>query len=251
MSGALVEHEADLQTLGNPLQVFHSLVAGGADPEKMQALLELSKEWKRMEAEERFAAAIARFQEICPTVTKSRTAEVVSQRTGGRYKYTYAGFEDVMAAIRPALNECGLALDFSTEEPADNRLRVTCRIRHGTHFEDKTLTVPVPAMTVNDTQRYGAALSYAKRYALCAALNIVVADEDTDAVNVEADTISDDDIADLNDWIDRASEAIAKTPREVLEKMLSTYQIKSLDELPKMQLTDARTRLRKMVNGNR
>jgi hypothetical protein len=36
-------------------------------------------------------------------------------------------------------------------------------------------------MRVNETQKFGAALSYAKRYALQGALNIVVTDEDTDA----------------------------------------------------------------------
>ena len=57
-------------------------------------------------------------------------------------------------------------------------------------------------MRVNQTQRYGAALSYAKRYALCAALNIVVTDDVDDDANSVYETIDDQQELEITALID-------------------------------------------------
>jgi len=143
------------------------------DIAKMQQLMELKREWDKDRAAETYSAAITEFQKRCPQIHKGR--KPVSGPS-----YTYASYDDVMAVAAPILAECGIAVTFSQEQ-VEKSLRVTCRLRVGTHAEDHTFTVPVPDMRVNDTQRFGAALSYAKRYAICGALNIVTTDEDTDA----------------------------------------------------------------------
>lgn len=162
-------------TAPTPLTILSAAVASGIDPDKLGRLMELAEGWEKNRAAERFADAVSQFQAECPVIFKSRTAKVKD------WQYAFASYDDVMREAAPVLAKCGIALTFSTE-PAPGGLKVTCRVRVGTHYEDHALTVPLPQMTVNDTQRFGAALSYAKRYALCAALNIVVTDEDDDAV---------------------------------------------------------------------
>lgn len=165
------------------------------DVSKMKELLELKRSWDRDRAAEAFGAAIARFQQLCPRIHKSRTVNA------GPLNYQYASFDDVMAQATPHLTDCGIAVSFSTEATA-NGIRVTCRLRVGTHAEDYTLDVPVPDMRVNQTQRYGAALSYAKRYALCAALNIVVTDDVDDDANSVYETIDDQQELEITALID-------------------------------------------------
>jgi len=163
------------------------------DVAKMQQLMELKREWDKDRAAEVYAAAISEFQRKCPQIHKGR--KPVSGPA-----YTYASYDDVMAVAAPILAECGIAVTFSTEQ-VDKSIRMNCRLRVGTHVEDHAFTVPIPDMRVNETQKFGAALSYAKRYALQGALNIVVTDEDTDAGNLADNPITDDQALQIEDWI--------------------------------------------------
>jgi hypothetical protein len=149
----------------------------GMSGDQITALVELKRQEQRDRAADAFAAAVTKFQSLCPIIKKER------QPTGSPIKFDYASLDDIMRQIRPILHECNLVPKF-TSKPNEYGLEVTCTIRHGTHTEETSLTVPVdPHMKVNDTQRVGSALSYGKRYALCAALNIVVSDEDDDAAS--------------------------------------------------------------------
>lgn len=158
------------------MAIIQAAAASGVDPDKLKPYFDLQERWEKNRAAEAFGHAITRFQSLCPVVHKAKSAK----SSGNFQGYTYASYDDVMRAAQPALIQCGLAVSFSTEQ-VEKQLKVTVRIRHGIHYEDHSLTVPVPDMRVNDTQKYGGALSYAKRYALCAALNIVTSDEDNDA----------------------------------------------------------------------
>jgi len=191
MTTDLIAKETEPANL-SPMQTAIQL---GLTPEQAVGWMEAQQQWERNEAARAFSVAMTDFQGKCPTVKKKRKAGE------GGFGYSYAAYEDVMAVAGPVLKECGLALTFSTEHDAAG-IKVTCRIRHGIHFEDHTLTVPVPSMRVNDTQRYGAALSYAKRYALCAALNIVVADEDTDASGLD-EPVTLEQAAMIREWTEQ------------------------------------------------
>lgn len=195
VSQALVEASPQVHET-NPMAIIQAAAASGVDPDKLKPYFDLQERWEKNRAAEAFGQAITRFQSLCPVVHKAKQAKSQGNFQG----YTYASYDDVMRAAQPALIECGLAVSFSTEQ-VDKQLKVTVRIRHGIHFEDHSLTVPVPDMRVNDTQKYGGALSYAKRYALCAALNIVTSDEDDDAASVY-EPITDIQAADIQELLD-------------------------------------------------
>lgn len=199
------------------------------DVAKMQQLMELKREWDRDRAAEAYAAAISEFQRKCPQIHKGR-------KPMSGPAYTYASYDDVMAVAAPILAECGIAVTFSTEQ-VDKSIRMNCRLRVGTHVEDHAFTVPIPDMRVNETQKFGAALSYAKRYALQGALNIVVTDEDTDAANLHAKTITGEQVDALSNEIDRRQ----ADPN----RFLAAFGIEALCDMPANRFDEAMTQLKK------
>ncbi len=92
-------------------------------------------------------------------------------------------------------------------------------------------------MRVNDTQRFGAALSYAKRYAICGALNIVTTDEDTDATNLMGSTITDEQAIQLQEWIDSTGADKAK--------FLAFLKVERLADLPASKFANAMEAIQK------
>jgi hypothetical protein len=175
----------------SPLALLEKAISSGMDPDKLGKLMDLAERWRAGQAAEKFAEAIARFQAECPTVQKTR-----SSGGDGKFAYKFADLSDVMRVAAPILARHGIMVSFGTK-PANNgrAVEVTCRVRVGTHVEETVIEVPIPDMRVSDAQKYGAAISYAKRYGVCAALNIVVADEDNDAASL--DTIGEKEIAQI------------------------------------------------------
>ena len=205
------------------------------DVAKMQQLMELKRDWDRDRAAEVFASALTSFQAKCPVIGKYRTAKIVS-KTGGSYEYKFAGYEDVMKQVKPLLDENKIAVSFSTSA-TDKGIVATCTLRVGTHSEKCTLEVPIPAMNVNDTQKYGAALSYAKRYCLCAALNIVVGDEDDDGSTLGVQYITDEQAIQLQEWIDSTGADKAK--------FLAFLKVERLADLPASKFANAMEAIQK------
>src|SRR5436190_8740894 len=181
----------------NPLVLLQAMIEKGVQPEQLSRLMDLAERWEANRAAEAFAEAVTGFQAECPMILKRRKA---GTRENSKVKFDFASYDDVMKEAGPLLAKWKIVPSFTTE-PAEQGVKCTCRIRVGTHVELTTLTLPIPAGVVNDTQLYGQAVTYAKRYALCAALNIVVSDEDNDASKC-LDTIDQDDVRQLNTLIE-------------------------------------------------
>jgi hypothetical protein len=192
METQLVEHQAPAPEL-TPLLLIDRALERGLDPGQ---LYELAQKWEQDRAASAFATALATFQARCPQITKRRQMDL-----GGGKGPLYASIDDIMREVKPLLAECGLSVTFSASITEGGHLTAKCLVHHGRHVEESEITLPVPSsMRVNDTQKMGAALSYAKRYALCAALNIVVTDEDQDGGGL-CETINEEQIATLREWI--------------------------------------------------
>lgn len=227
----------------NPMAILDAAVRSGRPVAELSQLMDLAERYERNCAAAAYNAAVARFQALCPPVYKSRSAK----ESGSFGGYTFCSYDDVMRVAKPHLDACGLSIGFSFE-PTQAGLKTTCRISHGSHHHDHTLTVPVPSnLKVSDTQKYGAAVRYAQRYCLCGALNIVVSDEDNDAAGLEAEPISEADL--------RALEQLLMDSNSDMAKFCAAYGIQRVADLPKSQLAHARTTIiRKMElakNANR
>ncbi|CAK0752850.1 hypothetical protein CCP3SC1_2110002 [Gammaproteobacteria bacterium] len=164
----------------NPETLIMRAIEANVPIEALERLLAMRAELKREMASEAFNRALADFQSEIPPIKKTKTAEVQS-KTGRSYTYHYADVADIQKAIAPKMRECGLSATFDIEQDGDT-LNVTCTIHHvDGHSEHATFPVPIDRNArMNDTQKVGSALTYGRRYSLCAALGIVTAEDDDD-----------------------------------------------------------------------
>ena len=98
----------------------------------------------------------------------------------GTYSYTYADLAGVLDHVRPVLAKHGLGL-VQDVEVSEGRVGITTTLIHSSGESLKF--GPLAASAPVDMQKLGSAITYARRYALVAALGIA-ADEDDDAASV-------------------------------------------------------------------
>ena len=128
--------------------------------------------------------ALLRFQEKAVRITKDQVANVPT-KGGGSYKYTYLSLEKLLEEVLPQLNELGLVWVNKPMVLADGQTP-------GLHYQllfvgEGAGDGPVEAIEgvmplmirQGGPQDLGAALSYARRYALLAVLNLAP-DKDED-----------------------------------------------------------------------
>jgi hypothetical protein len=217
----------------NPLALLAMAVEKGADPDQLGKLLDLQERFERNEAAKAFGVALAKFQAACPPIVKNRSIDL-----GGGKGPLYANLDDIIRVVAPVLRDCGLAVTFSASITDAGMLRAVCKVHCGAHVEVSEITLPVPAqMRVNDTQKMGAALSYAKRYALCAALNIVVTDEDNDAAALDMEFVTDAQAQEIVDLL--------KKKGKQLDGFCAWAQVASVNELSVAKYREAKAMLRK------
>ena len=77
--------------------------------EVLERLVALQERVTARDARAAFFAAVAAFQEECPEIEKSKTAQIKT-RTGSNYSYTFAPLEGITRVIRPILDENALCL---------------------------------------------------------------------------------------------------------------------------------------------
>lgn len=132
--------------------------------------------------------ALAAFQAEIPSVAKSNEAKIVT-KDKGTYGYTYADLSDVTDAALPILGKHGLAwVTIPTMDP-ERGFVLLYSLRHGTESIDGVYPLPAPT---TQAQTVGAAISYARRYTLCAVTGIAPGGDDTDAAPPAATEPSED-----------------------------------------------------------
>lgn len=97
------------------------------------------------------------------------------------YGYNYTDLDTVISYIRPIMAKHNLAFMQTLTTLEGNAPAITTRIFHttGEWIEDTTPLPPVTLAKGNAAQNLGAAITYMKRYTLCAMLGIS-SDEDAD-----------------------------------------------------------------------
>ena len=217
-----------------PMQLIDMAVSKNADPAQLEKLMDLHERWERSQAAKAFSHALMQFQSKCPIIHKSREVSF-----NGKKQYNFAGLDDIMRAITPILHECGLSVSYSTEVK-EGQMLVKCKITCGIHSEVSEVQMPIPAdARVNDTQKMAMALSYAKRYALCAALNIVTSNEDDDAVCLES-TITEEQAATLKDMLEQLAP-------ERHAGFMEYMKVSRLIDIPAKQYATAHTQLKAAI----
>jgi hypothetical protein len=117
-------------------------------------------------------AALAKAQAEFPPIPKDKTVTVTSQRTGGKYTFAYSPLETILRAIRPTLAANGLAFTQTVSGEA-----LSTMLLHSSG--EWLLSDPLPIRVESQgSQALGSAITYARRYALTAALGLVTEDDD-------------------------------------------------------------------------
>lgn len=121
------------------------------------------------------AGALALLQTRLPDIRKGQTAKVKT-KAGDTYSYTYAGLAAVAKDLMPLLGAVGLSF---TARPtlqggrfvlAYSLLHVDGDSMHGEY--------PLPSPMESSPQAVGSAVTYARRYVLCAITGVVADDDD-------------------------------------------------------------------------
>lgn len=189
---------APVQMTAHPIvSAIQQVVAAGVTPDKMEVLermLNLSRQIEQDNARREYHAAFSRMQAELPTIAKNR--ENSHLRTG------YADLAQIVREVTPVLARHGFSVTFDVTFE-DKSIVAVCKLAHAGHVECTPMRIPCAAVNkgMNDAQAVGASLTYARRYALCAALNLVI-DDDTDARSMGSD-VDPDAAANIADRVGR------------------------------------------------
>lgn len=126
---------------------------------------------KHSEHIDKISAALAKAQGEIDGAKKAKTNPA--------FRSKYADLSGCVEACRDALTECGIAV-LQLPQPCDDGVLLVTMLTHssGQWISDGGLHVPA---NKKDAQGFGSALTYARRYGLCAMVGIAPEDDDGNA----------------------------------------------------------------------
>ena len=248
-------------------QLMRALISAAANPEvsaeKMGALFDLHQRIKNEVAKQEFDAALARaslnFTEVKRTgrlVIYSRADREYADKNAGRYppnakpiqNTPYAKFEDVVAAVVPALAAEGLHVSYDPQEKivGDSLvITVTGVMTHALGYERARTTPSLPIDTSgskNAIQARKSTISYGRKMALEMLTGVASRDEDDDGAAAGDPVDQGPDLITEAQYKELADEITAQSGK-TLEAVLAAFGIESLGDLPASQFDDCKKRL--------
>lgn len=214
----------------NPISLLIGQDMSTIDADKMDKLLSLQERWEKQQAEKALNVALSTFQRNAPVILKTRKTN----------NSDYASLDDIMQTIRTHLADNGLSVSFDTET-LDKSLKATCYVLHidGASF-NRSVTVPVDVSMrgANVSQQMGSATSYAKRYALVAALNLIVSDHDDDGAAAGSAYVTPDQIKEID-------ALVSKLPADRREAFLEWINAETVAHIKAADFDKAISQLKK------
>jgi hypothetical protein len=122
------------------------------------------------------AAALAKLQAELPAIAKDQTATVPT-KGGGEYSYTYADLAAISAVVLPRLGNLGLSFTARPTYSGDRFVLAYSLL----HESGERLDGEYPLPTGGTPQALGSAITYGRRYSLCAVTGVATTDDDDDA----------------------------------------------------------------------
>jgi hypothetical protein len=215
-------------------------VQNGASVETMEKLMALHERYEANQARRAFDQAMASAKAEIPVISKNRTVDFTG-RTGVRTHYKHEDLGEIARTVDPILAKHGLSYRFRTTSAVNEPVSVTCIVSHRDgHSEENTLLGPRDESgNKNAIQSVGSTITFLQRYTLKAALGLAAAaDDDGKASSDEpkADTISEDQIAELQAMIDDFGGA---EPAKFKAQFLRWAGVESLADIPAKNFRDA------------
>jgi hypothetical protein len=168
-----------------------------ADIDKLSKMLDMQERVLNRNAEQAFAADFAAMQSELPRIARNGKIEI--KKDGRSIQSTaFAKLEDINDGVRPTLQKYGFGVSFTIDQ-SGGLITVTAKLLHRLGHSEKTaISLPIDTSgSKNNVQGNGSTVSYGKRYAICALLNISTGD-DVDGHEPEPDFgIIEQPLADL------------------------------------------------------
>lgn len=154
---------------------------------------------------------------------------ITKDRTNPFHKAKYATLDSVLESVQPALSENGLAIVQVMDTLSGKSYLVTKLYHTSGNCIDSWY--PIPELT--DPQKLGAAITYARRYSVCAMLS-VTADEDDDGESAKPSPKEQKRI-ELESEVKAEAKRVGWTGEQAKEYLTSTYpnykgQLKDLSD---------------------
>lgn len=149
-------------------------------PDRLAALLDVQERMIDRQALMDFNKAKMLAMMEMPVIDRNG---VIQNHKTREVQSRYARFEDIDRIVRPICNKHGLVYSFNVDEGDRGAVKVSCELGHVGGYVKIYGPLSLPLDTSgakNATQGAGSAVSYGKRYTLCAALNIVTEHQDDD-----------------------------------------------------------------------
>ncbi len=224
-----------------PMQLLTHAVQSGASVETMEKLMALHERWEANQARRAFDAAMAAAKARIPVIVKNRTVGYDHKGGGGQTSYRHEDLGEIARTVDPILAEHGLSYRFQTTSNPNEPVTVTCIVSHRDGYSERnTLSAGRDdSGKKNSIQAIGSTITYLQRYTLKAALGLsAAADDDGKAASdaPKADTISDDQIAELQAMIDDLGGA---DPAKFKAQFLRWAGVETLADIPAKNFGDA------------
>jgi hypothetical protein len=121
------------------------------------------------------AAALAKAQGEFQNLEKNREVEV-TMKSGGKYKFRYATFDEAVAMVRPVLSKNDLAVTQSLSINDAGQVVVETMLLHSS---GQWINQEIPIIPDSSSpQAVGSAATYGRRYGLSAMLSLASEDDD-------------------------------------------------------------------------
>lgn len=197
---------------------------GGVDVANMQAMWTMYKDCKAHEAKVEFDRDFAVVKPLLPKVLKKR----LNKQT----KSHYAALEDVNEAVEPKLAEYGFSIRCPITAQDDKGVTVCATLTHKNgHQELSPLWMPYDDCGIkgekNKTLPHAvkSSVTLAKSTAICALLNISMADDRGDGGDTGAAKVSEVQA-------DSIREKLMQAPKETVERFKKAFGVVEGTEIP-------------------
>lgn len=250
-----VAQPAKVTSLPAPTNMLAIIAQAAANPAvdvaKMQALLDMQRQLETEQGRRAFTNAFIELQNELPIIRPDGKIEIREKESGGartgrvQQATPYATFQAIIKAVKAPLRKNGFSLSFATEPSPDGTRIVVKGFLDHVDGHQRTTAFPLPAEvsgSKNNVQGWGSTLSYGKRYATIALLNIISgAPEDADLDGAIEKAKSDDAVVLITPkQIDEVTKAVEFCGVGV-KKFCEHYGIAAIKDLPASSYSDALT----------
>lgn len=210
--------------IGNLLQLA---VSNGADMDVLERLIKMKNAEEDRNCKKEFDFHFSEMQKDYIPAEKKGS---VLNTEGNKVLYKFCTLEEITGVYAPIITKHGFSYRWVEEMKTDSLKLISCIISGYGHQEVSVVEIPINpgnAFT-NSIQQRGVSTSYGKRYSFINGFGVIIADEDTDAVNV---TFEDGiKYSKQIEWIRscKIGEDLKKTMKEIWEQFPNDKEAKEI-----------------------